>query len=290
MAMNQTTPAVIAIALAAAAFTLPASASVKLSTSVMSLAKQCAPSIAPETVGYLVSHESRNHRYAIHVNGAPWSKQPKAETFEQAKAIVEELTEQGASFDTGYGQIWSGNLKGLGVTAVDMLEPCKNLAALERILSDCYRVATTTHEDAQIALRHALSCYNTGDQRSGFANGYVGKILAVAQANNQLKVPALRIDDGESAVESVDKRAKQESASPVRKSRQGGAQGFDAAAPQGFAERTLDGFEAMAQQRDGAPNEGLSHPAKATRGTQNRDENSRDEDTEGRGKEVASAL
>lgn len=95
MANHQTFTAVIALALVAAGNPLLANANGKLSMSVMALAKQCAPNVAPETVGYVVSHESRNNPFAVHV-----------------------------------------------------------------------------------------SCYNTGNQRDGFTNGYVGKILAVAQANN----------------------------------------------------------------------------------------------------------
>lgn len=85
MANHQTFTAVIALALVAAGNPLLANANGKLSMSVMALAKQCAPNVAPETVGYLVSHESRNNPFAVHVNGVPWSKQPKTETFEDAK-------------------------------------------------------------------------------------------------------------------------------------------------------------------------------------------------------------
>lgn len=88
MANHQTFTAVIALALVAAGNPLLANANGKLSMSVMALAKQCAPNVAPETVGYLVSHESRNNPFAVHVNGVPWSKQPKTETFEDAKGVV----------------------------------------------------------------------------------------------------------------------------------------------------------------------------------------------------------
>ncbi len=291
MTKHRSLTAVIAFALVAAGNPLLANANGKLSMSVMALAKQCAPNVAPETVGYLVSHESRNNPFAVHVNGVPWSEQPKAETFEDAKAIVERLTREGASFDTGYGQIWSGNLAALGVSAVELLEPCKNLAALDRILSDCYRVAVATNRDAQLALRHALSCYNTGNQRDGFTNGYVGKILSVAQANHTLKVPALRVDGVESEESGqVGSSVDRNNELPASEARLGRSDGFDDSTPDGFSNRTQDGFEAMARQPDGAPNEGLSNPAKTTRGIEQQEEVTRDKDSEDGRKEVASAL
>lgn len=290
MANHQTFTAVIALALVAAGNPLLANANGKLSMSVMALAKQCAPNVAPETVGYVVSHESRNNPFAVHVNGVPWSKQPKTETFEDAKGVVEKLAREGASFDTGYGQIWSGNLAALGVSAVDMLEPCKNLAALDRILSDCYRAAVVTNQDGQAALRNALSCYNTGNQRDGYTNGYVGKVLAVAQANNTMKVPALRVDGVESEGGQVGSSVGQENALPAENARLGRSDGFDDSTPDGFANSTQDGFEVMARQHDGAPNEGLSHPAKTIRGNVQQEEINTDMDSEVGRKEMASTL
>ncbi|HGW5540822.1 TPA: hypothetical protein ACNIM8_005907 [Pseudomonas aeruginosa] len=74
MAKNHHLTPVIALVLFAAGNPLLANANGKLSMSVLSLAKQCAPNVAPETVGYLVSHESGNNPFAVHVNGVPWSE------------------------------------------------------------------------------------------------------------------------------------------------------------------------------------------------------------------------
>ncbi|HGW5540823.1 TPA: lytic transglycosylase domain-containing protein [Pseudomonas aeruginosa] len=204
--------------------------------------------------------------------------------------MVEKLSREGASFDTGYGQIWSGNFRALGVSAVDMLEPCKNLAALDRILSDCYRAAVATNDNRQIALRHAISCYNTGNQRDGFTNGYVGKILAVAQANNKLKVPALRVDGVESGDDKVGKSVEREGELPADNKRPNRSGGFDEPTPDGFSNSTQDGFEVMARQYYGAPNEGLSHPAKTTRGYERKEEIDTDMDSEDGRKKMASSF
>jgi type IV secretion system protein VirB1 len=43
------------------------------------------------------------------------------------------------------------------------------------VLLDCFSRAPATIP--QVALRQALSCYNTGGFRDGFNNGYVAKVL-----------------------------------------------------------------------------------------------------------------
>lgn len=72
-------------------------------------------------------------------------------------------------------QINSQNLKGLGLTVEQVLEPCHNLAAGSRILSRGYAGAVKRYGHGQDALRAALSAYNTGNYERGFHNGYVAK-------------------------------------------------------------------------------------------------------------------
>ena len=45
------------------------------------------------------------------------------------------------------------------------------------ILTKNYIAARKTTNDPQLALRKALSAYNTGNQSGGFQNGYIDKIL-----------------------------------------------------------------------------------------------------------------
>ena len=81
----------------------------------------------------------------------------------------------GHTVDLGYMQVNSANLKWLGYSVEDMFDPCKNITAGARILSDFYAAALAKYGNEQTALRAALSAYNTGSFTRGFGNGYVTK-------------------------------------------------------------------------------------------------------------------
>lgn len=98
----------------------------------------------------------------------------------------------GRRVDLGLAQINSKNLGWLGLSVEAAFDSCQNLAAAARVLQAGYdpRQAATVGE--QPALHMALSRYNTGDVRRGFANGYVQKVTrAAAQI-----VPALHASPG----------------------------------------------------------------------------------------------
>ncbi|MCE4548092.1 MULTISPECIES: lytic transglycosylase domain-containing protein [unclassified Caballeronia] len=162
------------------------------SADVMEIAKQCAPNVSPITMGSLVAHESKNNPIAINVNGNyRLSSQP--DTKEEAAQIIAKLEASGANFDVGYGQVNSANFLNLGVSGSDLLDPCVNLRASAAVLTACYSRAAQTYGEGQTALLHALSCYNTGSQSRGIANGYVSKVVAHVRA---LQIPALTDDAG----------------------------------------------------------------------------------------------
>lgn len=174
---------------------IPALAQADVSASVMELAKKCAPNVDPLTMGYLVNHESRSIPFRLNVNGG--HKLPKApKNEEEAKEVIEWLQARNYNFDVGYGQVNSANFEGLGVTAENMLDGCNNLRASAVVLTGCYERAIKTMGEGQKALRHALSCYNTGSQTKGFANGYVAKVESQMLTNQQITIPAL-VGDGE---------------------------------------------------------------------------------------------
>jgi type IV secretion system protein VirB1 len=144
---------------------------------IMMLASQCAPSVAPQTVAAIVRTESRGHQFALNVNGG---KQPAAQSnAADAAATARRYINAGYSVDLGLGQINSRNLRGLGLTLETIFEPCTNVAALGTILSANYK-SVRPGRHPQEALRMALSMYNTGSSSRGFANGYVGKVVASA--------------------------------------------------------------------------------------------------------------
>jgi type IV secretion system protein VirB1 len=147
-----------------------------------SVAAQCAPGVHIKTLSSIVRHESRTNPYAIGVNakGVRLPRQPANK--EEAIATAKWLKDRGYSFDSGYGQVNSANLDWL-------FDPCKNLAGAARVITDCYKRARPLYSDEQAALLAALSCYNTGNWKDGFSNGYVGHVMAAA--NTTLDVPAL---------------------------------------------------------------------------------------------------
>jgi type IV secretion system protein VirB1 len=175
----------------------PTAAKAAVSASVLDLAKQCAPNVHPLTMAYLVAHESHNNRLAINVNGNyHLPKQPETEI--EAADAVRWLDAHAMNFDVGYAQINSANFARLGKSGEDLLSPCENLRASAAVLTDCYARAVRTLGEGQNALRHALSCYNTGSQTRGFANGYVSKVIAQVRL---LQIPALLDDSGGTAIE-----------------------------------------------------------------------------------------
>ncbi len=153
-----------------------------------SLALACAPNIHPITMDALIRHESGARQYAIGVNRKGKALPQQPHDLKAASQAAEKLIAQGIDFDAGLGQINVRNWDWLGLTSTTVFDPCRNLAAAQMVLSDCYARALNSHRDQQQALRAALSCYNTGNFHRGFANGYVGKVLAQAG----IRVPALK--------------------------------------------------------------------------------------------------
>ena len=142
---------------------------------LLALSAQCAPAVAPETLVSIMDVESHFDPLAIGVNSGPRPSRRPANADEAAR-VARSLIEGGASVDLGIGQINSANLGRLGLSIEDAFEPCENLKASARILSENYRAAAKTHADPQSALRAALSLYNTGDPRRGIHNGYVARV------------------------------------------------------------------------------------------------------------------
>ncbi|WP_455481880.1 lytic transglycosylase domain-containing protein [Bartonella sp. B35(2025)] len=158
----------------------------------MMLAATCAPTIHPTTLSSVVMQESQGNAYAISIDGnQKLSHQPS--TFEEAITIAERLKNDGHNFDIGLGQINVKNLGWLGMSLSDLFDPCKNLKAVQIILTHCYERAKSMYNFEQTALKAALNCYNTRDFKNGFTSAYVQKIAA----NVGVKVPALTSVDNE---------------------------------------------------------------------------------------------
>ena len=146
---------------------------------VMALALRCAPGVAPETALAVARAESGLDPNAISVNrGAPLPRPPRSRA--EAVAVARRLLAAGGNLDLGLAQINSANLARLGLSLKDAFEPCRNLAAAAQLLAEDYGAARTPALAPQVALRTALSLYNTGDPTRGFRNGYVARVEAAA--------------------------------------------------------------------------------------------------------------
>jgi type IV secretion system protein VirB1 len=148
-----------------------------MAASLAALASHCAPNIAPQTVAAIVQTESRGRPFALYVNGP---HQPAAQlNAADAAATARRFVAAGYSVDLGLGQINSRNMRRLGLTWETVLDPCTNIAALGQILTQNYQ-AVADGRHPQIALRIAISLYNTGSTSRGFRNGYVAKVIGNA--------------------------------------------------------------------------------------------------------------
>ncbi|MEM6584558.1 MAG: lytic transglycosylase domain-containing protein [Pseudomonadota bacterium] len=143
--------------------------------SILALAAQCAPQVAPTTIAAIVETESAGNPYAIGVNsGAPLTRQPT--TGNEARRLAARLLAQGHDIDMGLGQINSANLSWLGLNLRQVFDPCINVGAAGRVLSHNFETTSARERDPQRALLQAISMYNTGSRTRGFRNGYVSKV------------------------------------------------------------------------------------------------------------------
>lgn len=134
----------------------------------------CAPSVHLTTMAAVVRVESSGDPFALNVNKAR-RQPPPASSAAEAARVARWYISKGYSVDLGLGQVNNRNLGWLGLSIEEALDPCTNLAAGARILTDAYRRVSQGQPDAQAALKAALSAYNTGSPVKGFLNGYVAK-------------------------------------------------------------------------------------------------------------------
>ena len=141
------------------------------------MAQRCAPSVAVLTLAAIAKTESGFQTLATFDNTI--RKGRTYRSVEEAVPAVENLISNGHSMDLGLMQINSANLRKLGMTVGDAFDPCRSIAGGASILAENFARA----QDAatpQIALRDAVSAYNTGNRKRGYLNGYVGKVERAA--------------------------------------------------------------------------------------------------------------
>lgn len=149
----------------------------------------CAPNVAPETTQQIIQVESRGDPLAINVNKGRLERKPRDAA--DAAALARKYITEGYSVDLGLMQVNSRNLSRLGYSVEDMFEPCKNIAAGGRVLAAFYSDAKGQFGNEQLALRAALSAYNTGNFSNGFTNGYLARYGIGGQPVALARLPAL---------------------------------------------------------------------------------------------------
>lgn len=162
------------------------------------LAAKCAPAVHISTLQALARTESHFNPYAIGVVGGVVA-QPQ--TLEDAVETAKALHKSGKNFSMGLAQINKHNLSRFGLSYETVFDPCQNLQTGAQILEDCFDRAGSA--DAQVALQKALSCYYSGNFRTGFTQDFKGqpsyvKRIQLAAAQNsdhqKLKIPAISIN------------------------------------------------------------------------------------------------
>lgn len=144
------------------------------------LASACAPLVDVSTASAVVATESSFNPHAIGVVGTSLRRQPRTRV--EALQTARVLQRAGRNFSMGLAQINVHTAKRLGL-ALDMtFDECGNLAAMQRVLVECFDRARVRAIEPQRALRLTLSCYYSGNFATGFHHGYVQRVATHAAA------------------------------------------------------------------------------------------------------------
>ena len=142
------------------------------------LAALCAPLVHPTTAQSIVWTESSFNENAIGVVAAHLQRQPR--NVDEALATASALRTLGRNFSIGLAQINISTLDRLGMSVADGFDSCKNLQAMQVVLTECLERAGSRNA-SQGSLRRALSCYYSGNFTAGFRHGYVSRVVNNAQ-------------------------------------------------------------------------------------------------------------
>jgi type IV secretion system protein VirB1 len=138
---------------------------------VLGLAGPCAPSLDPNLLAGIATHESGLNPVVLHDNTTSRSYAP--DTVPEAVALAANLIHaQGHSVDLGLMQINSRNLAYLGLAEADAFDACHSITAAATLF-------------------RAISYYNTGSPTRGFANGYTPSTIASIQQVRGKAMPGL---------------------------------------------------------------------------------------------------
>ncbi len=137
--------------------------------------RQCANKDHTPALKKIFRYESKLNPFAVGINSDRFSLKRDPTSLAEAMAVVRYLDVHGINFDAGIGQVNSENLNKFGAKddkRSQAFDLCKNIDYSDRVYTDCL--------DRGGSIEKALSCYNTGNFKAGFHNGYVAKVMNVA--------------------------------------------------------------------------------------------------------------
>ena len=127
----------------------------------LALLQACAPEVAPVTIAAIIGTESSGWPWTIDVNGLPGGSM-RFSTKQAAVTAAVRYIRMGYKVDMGLAQVDSENLSWLGLSVINVFNPCTNLKAAQRILMGAYRQAGA---DGTQSLDGAFQAYNSGNTR-----------------------------------------------------------------------------------------------------------------------------
>jgi type IV secretion system protein VirB1 len=152
--------------------------------------EKCAPTVAPQTLQRIIGVESgqRPHAigYKVTKNGTVYTLTKQPSDTKEAQAWADWLYQNGYKFDAGIAQVNSANFMRLGLTPRNVFDPCVNIGAGGKILTEFYTSASSKFGPGQTALFAAISAYQSGNFKTGFQTGYVQKVTGSPPASNSL--------------------------------------------------------------------------------------------------------
>ncbi|SOD56792.1 type IV secretion system protein VirB1 [Pseudoxanthomonas wuyuanensis] len=136
-------------------------------------------SVPGEVMHHVVKVESSYNRFAIGVVGGRLVRQPK--TLPEALATVRMLESKGYNFSLGLAQVNRYNLSKYGLDSYEKaFDVCPNLQAGSRILAECYGRSGGDWGKS-------FSCYYSGNFVTGYRHGYVQKVYASINGNQDTR-------------------------------------------------------------------------------------------------------
>ena len=150
-----------------------------ITSALIALSGQCAPTVAPGTTLSFARAESGLDPLAIHSNADGRSYHPATKA--EAIAIASSMIARGERPDLGFMQINAGNLAFLRLSITTLSSSARRSPRGLAYCTAAYDPCMDAGGEAQACLRTAASTYNTGSPTRGFTNGYVHLIAAAAE-------------------------------------------------------------------------------------------------------------